>query len=229
MITVSSTLVQPSIPRSIPGTSSTGRFRNLAHRLRALSESSSASLSTVGVTSCARGEGVSAIAANLAVAAAEGVHRPVLLVDLNFANPAQARIFGLTGNLGLRDALTAAAPLTDCPKATSIANLSLLAPSAAHELDASTIDPQQIRDMLDALQPDYELIIVDLPPATEASPSVATAGSLSGVLLVLEAERTRCEVAERAMRRLENAQANVLGVVLNKRPEHIPAWLYKRL
>ena len=45
------------------------------------------------------------MAANLAIGAAEVGDGPVLLVDLNVANPAQAGIFGMSGNLGLYDAL----------------------------------------------------------------------------------------------------------------------------
>lgn len=229
MITVSETYTQPSTSRNTSGNSATARFRALVHRIRAISESSEVSLSSIGLTSCSLGEGVSSMAANFAVAAAEVLHHPVLLIDLNVASPAQASLFGLSGNLGLRDALCATAAFSDCPKPTSIANLSLLAPSAAYEIDPSSIDPLHVREMLDAYQNDYELIVVDLPPATEASPAVQAAASLSGVLLVIEAERTRCEVAERTVNRLSSARANVLGVVLNKRPEHIPNWLYKRL
>ena len=39
----------------------------------------------------------------------------------------------------------------------------------------------------------------------------------------------RYEVASRAVQRLLQAHASVLGVVLNKRPQHIPEWLYKRI
>ena len=55
------------------------------------------------------------------------------------------------------------------------------------------------------------------------------AGLLAGVVLVIEAEQTRFESAQRATRSLQQAQANLLGVILNKRPQHIPEWLYERL
>ena len=194
-----------------------------------MGESSGGVLKTVGVTGCSSGAGVSAMAANLAIGAAEVGDGPVLLVDLNVANPAQAGIFGMSGNLGLYDALSGGAPLSDCPKATPIANLSLLAPSVTHGFRAPDLDFCDIRELLDAYSPDFDLVVVDLPPASEANGCLATASFLSGVLFVVEAEHTRCEAATRAVRRLAHARANVLGVILNKRTEHIPHWLYKRL
>jgi Mrp family chromosome partitioning ATPase len=50
-----------------------------------------------------------------------------------------------------------------------------------------------------------------------------------GVVLVIKAEATRWEVGQSAKARLENAGANILGVVLNDRRHHIPGWIYKRL
>ncbi len=41
--------------------------------------------------------------------------------------------------------------------------------------------------------------------------------------------KTRSEAAQRAKQYLQQAQANLLGAVLNKRPQHIPDWLYARL
>jgi Mrp family chromosome partitioning ATPase len=66
-------------------------------------------------------------------------------------------------------------------------------------------------------------------PTVESSLCFVTAGSLSGVLLVVEAERTRTETAIRAKQRLIDARASVLGVILNKHPQHMPGWLEARV
>ena len=50
-----------------------------------------------------------------------------------------------------------------------------------------------------------------------------------GVVLVVESEKTRWEVAESARKWIKSGNGNVLGVVLNKRKYHIPNWLYRRL
>jgi Mrp family chromosome partitioning ATPase len=52
---------------------------------------------------------------------------------------------------------------------------------------------------------------------------------VDGVVLVIEAERVRTPVIERAVDTLQDCGANVLGAVLNKRRFPIPRFLYKRL
>jgi Mrp family chromosome partitioning ATPase len=49
---------------------------------------------------------------------------------------------------------------------------------------------------------------------------------MDGVVLVVEAEKTRWEVAEQAKRTLEDSGARVLGAVLSRRQFHIPAAFY---
>ena len=52
---------------------------------------------------------------------------------------------------------------------------------------------------------------------------------MDGVVIVIEAGKTREQVAVRAKKELEEAGGKVLGVVLNKRKFYIPEWIYKRL
>ncbi len=49
------------------------------------------------------------------------------------------------------------------------------------------------------------------------------------MILVVEAERTRKQVAQETKAHLKLANANLGGVVLNKRQFHVPDWLYQRL
>ena len=72
-------------------------------------------------------------------------------------------------------------------------------------------------------------IIFSCPPVNAYNDAAALAGMVDGVVLVIQAEKTRWEVAQSAKDRLEKAGANILGVVLNDRRHHIPEWIYKRL
>jgi len=49
------------------------------------------------------------------------------------------------------------------------------------------------------------------------------------VVLVLAAEETRWPVAERVKDNIERSGGRVLGIALNKRRYHIPAFVYQRL
>ena len=58
---------------------------------------------------------------------------------------------------------------------------------------------------------------------------IALSRKASGVLLVVEAERTRAPIIEQARKVIETGGGRLLGVILNKRKHHIPGWIYKLL
>jgi Mrp family chromosome partitioning ATPase len=64
----------------------------------------------------------------------------------------------------------------------------------------------------------FRLVVMDLPPPTEAGLALSLAAALDGVVLVVEADRTPWDAARRAKAVLVQSRANVLGVVLNKQP-----------
>ncbi len=229
MITLAPQYTNSSLPYSLPGNSTSEGFRALAQRLSTMRDRDGRALNTIGVTSCSSGAGVSSIAANLAIGAADIGAGPVLIIDLNTSSPSQAAMFDLTGNLGLQDAISGTTPLVDCPRETGIPQLSLLAPNSDGSRTTVQCDPAQFRGLLEFYAQEFELIVLDLPAANETTMCLPITSLLSGVLFVVEAERTRCEAALRAQSRLLHAQANLLGAVLNKRREYIPHWLYKRL
>jgi Mrp family chromosome partitioning ATPase len=73
------------------------------------------------------------------------------------------------------------------------------------------------------------LVIIDAPPILSDVTGIALSRKVSGVLLIVEAERTRAPIIEKARRVIEAGGGRVLGVILNKRKHHIPGWLYRRL
>jgi Mrp family chromosome partitioning ATPase len=52
---------------------------------------------------------------------------------------------------------------------------------------------------------------------------------MDGVIMVLQAESTRWEVAQSARERIESEKVKVLGAVLNRRQMYIPHWAYRML
>lgn len=172
-------------------------------------------LKSIGVTACAAGAGASTVAWNLAVVAAKNSDRPVLLLDLSSLEKHQA------GEQATPAALAAAVRNPgDWVTASNVPNLSLLKVGNARGGQELGVDYGNVGDFLRLLQNDFGMLIVDLPTA-ESNLCFGAAGSADGVLFVIEAEETPRELAERAVRRLSYAQANVLGIILNKCPRHI--------
>ena len=59
--------------------------------------------------------------------------------------------------------------------------------------------------------------------------SCTLATKMDGVMMVIEAENTRWEVARSAKDRIESEKVKLLGVVLKRRKMYIPDWAYKML
>ena len=57
------------------------------------------------------------------------------------------------------------------------------------------------------------------------SESSFLAEKMDGVILVVEAERTKTEVVRKIRKDLESTGVNILGVVLNKKRNYIPSYL----
>ena len=242
MITLTQDSAAASTRRGGSGGAVAEQYYALAHWLRpaqdALASERLGQPKTIGITSCARGAGVSTVAANLAVAAARTGEQPVLLVDLSGHDSTLADRLGLsdaatrsderTKNVGLAAALAGRAQPQDCVVASAVPQLSLLGGTGLASSSLSMIDGGRIVDLLRDLERHFSFVVVDLPP-TDSGLCFSTAGTLDGVLLVMDGQRTRSGAAARAKQRLIHANAAVLGIILNHHSRDLPRWLDARL
>ena len=203
-------------------------YYSLVHWLRAMGDLSGIAPKSIGVTGCGPGAGVSTVASNLAIAAADIGDQPVLLLDLSVGRASASARFRMTGDLGLHDALANSRVAACYAKPTPVPNLSLLGTNSVADAQMANVDSTKVNDLMRSLENEFGFIVVDMP-TVESSLCFVTAGLLNGVLLVIEAERTRLETAARAKQRLIDARANVLGVILNKYSQHLPNWLDARV
>jgi protein-tyrosine kinase len=96
-------------------------------------------------------------------------------------------------------------------------------------MNAIAADVESVRSMVSNVSAGFELVILDLPPVSESVIGPALAKAVDGVLLVVEAERTRAHAVRATEKTLRMYGGNVLGIVLNKRRFHIPDFIYRRL
>lgn len=179
----------------------------------------------IGLVASQKGEGVSIVAANLAAMLAE--RGRVLLVDANVKDPSSHQIFGMRVSFGLLDVLANGKDWHRGVWKTPVENLDLMPIGTAQ--DKAEVDMSQFQRLLRLVGRQYDYVVLDLPAVKEAGYTVRLAGLCDQVGLVVEAERSRWEVVRRTTEYLDLVQANVLGVILNKRRYHIPGWLYRAL
>jgi Mrp family chromosome partitioning ATPase len=183
----------------------------------------------IGVTSIAPRSGVSTVALNLAITADSAGYGPVLLIDADIHKRPKGVAAKEVPRLGLIDALSGAADPLDCVYPSAHGNVSTVSGRGLDAAGGSTIERSRFAEVLDEYKQRFKLLIVDIPTPSELNNSIGLASKLDGVLLVIEAERADGRVALKTKQQLVDARANLLGVVLNKRPQHVPGWLYRRL
>jgi capsular exopolysaccharide synthesis family protein len=198
-------------------------FRTLWRRLLFRGNGATA-LQAIGVTSCLHGEGVSTVAAHLAATAA-AAGQPILLVDANLDRPALHHVFHLDLSPGLADALRQGARFEELVQPSSRANLSILTAGTAEAGLAAWGDSATLTALVQSLKRAFPFVLFDLPALETGSITTQCAGLLDGLLLVVEAQRVRLDIVQREKELLTQTGVPLIGAVLNKRRDYVPAWL----
>jgi Mrp family chromosome partitioning ATPase len=172
---------------------------------------------------------VTTVAARLAATAALTADAQVLLVDANLSRPAVAQRLGLQGSRGVADVLRGTEEIANVIHAAGAPGLFAMTAGAKRTDDGLGEMATSLPRLVVEVGRRFDLVVFDLPAAGEASFALRLAGLLDGVLLVIEAERVRGEVAQRVQEALRRSQSAVLGAVLNKRRRYVPEWLYRTL
>lgn len=204
-------------------------YLGLSRQIASLSGLREGTTAAVGITSATRGEGVTSVAVNVAAAASRDLQGRVLLVDANFDHPFAAEVAGAQDGEGLADVLVGIEDWTEFVQRSAMPSLDVLAAGTKQARALLSAGSDRLRGLLRAICSRYQLVIFDLPPASELSACLPVANCLDGVLMVVEAERTRNKTVERAKQRLIQSGAKLIGAVLNKRREYVPDWIYERI
>ena len=88
---------------------------------------------------------------------------------------------------------------------------------------------QYRRDCIDVLRRQFDQTVIDCPSLKESGDALSIAPFVDGVILVIEANRTRGEQIRNAEQSITAADGKLLGYVLNKRKYEVPGWIYRRL
>jgi capsular exopolysaccharide synthesis family protein len=195
-----------------------------------LPNSQHSAIKVVMVAATDHGEGGTTTAAILASTLARSKNCKILLVDANLRTPALEDVFeGQKNERGLSDLILSELASEDLIYQTTLPNLFVLPCGKSISSPSYLFDGETITDLLMTLRDRFDFVIFDASPLEAYSESLFLAAKVDGVILVVEAERTKTEVARRIKKNLESAGVNVLGIVLNKKKNYIPAFLERFL
>lgn len=170
---------------------------------------------TLMVTSAVKGEGKSTTAANLAVALARDGRR-VTLVDADLRRPTIHKIFEVANTMGVTNAIAGGAPLAEVSHATDIENFRIVTAGPIPPNPAELLDSTRFARIIEELRTTNDMVIFDAPPVLGVADASVLSGRVDGVALVMAAGEVERKAARRVVQMLQQAHANVLGVILNK-------------
>lgn len=184
---------------------------------------------TIMITSCHEGEGTSTFAFNFSQALTERVPGGVLLVDANLNHPSIEKAFQVGETLGLADVISGRIPLEVALQETEIRNLKILTVGNGSLSPFTLFNSQAFKNCLEEFRKGFQFVVFDSAPIIPYSDSLYLSSKVDIILLVIEAEKTRWEVVQEGIQKLESSGSKVFGVVLNKKKYHIPGFIYKWL
>jgi protein-tyrosine kinase len=186
-------------------------FRTLRSRLYQAREKQA--LSKLLVTSALPKEGKSFTTANLGQVIVRQHGRRALLIDADLRNPQLHNHLGTEIGPGLGDYLREEADEYSIVQRGPMDNLFLIPAGRIASNPAELLSNGRLKNLLHRLEPLFDWIIIDSPPAVPVSDAAMLANFCDGVLLVVRSNSTPVDAARRA--RAEFAGRNIVGVVLN--------------
>jgi capsular exopolysaccharide synthesis family protein len=169
---------------------------------------------TIGLTSAARGEGKTLVAAGLARALAL-IGARVTAMDCDLRQPALHARLGVEGGRGLSEALLTPSLATRLLQHTESPNLGVL-PAGSPPSAAALLTKETFSRVLDELSGSEDYVICDMPPVTLGADAAAAAASVDAVIVVVDWGSARSPALLAVREQLENSGTRVFGVVLNR-------------
>jgi len=174
------------------------------------------------------GDGASTTAINFATALSKDPEINVLLIDADVRTPSLRTVSeaNRTGELSN--------PITDdvyavYPDSIKQGAFHVLPITKNWSAPLALFQSKAFAQVLTMVSERFDYVILDAPPLQGFSEGLVLSGKVDGVILVIEAGKTRERDAIWAKKRIEEVGGKLLGVVLNKRKFYIPEWIYRRI
>jgi capsular exopolysaccharide synthesis family protein len=202
-------------------------FRHLRTALKFPNESNECEV--IAVTSAFPGEGKTTTSINLAIAYAQ-TGLKVALVEADLRRPSFKRYFtsdsdhknGLMEVLTLIESGKAPKRYEDVFQTFGDADscFEWLASGAIPHNPAEKLDSAAMNEFLNGLKSEYDIVIVDTPPALPVTDAAVLSSKVDSVIVVARAGITKQSHVAGVFDILDNLKAKTLGVVLNMVPQH---------
>ncbi len=167
------------------------------------------------ITSTVPNEGKSYIASNLAITMALDGRR-VILVDTDLHRPTMHERFSASRQPGLTNVLVGENSVEEALQDVGIKGLQLMSAGALPPNPAELLNSPAMVEVMQELEAMADLVIFDTPPLLATSDSQLMSAKMDGVIFVMQMGSVARSGTARAFELLQQAHANLIGIVFNK-------------
>jgi capsular exopolysaccharide synthesis family protein len=180
------------------------------------------------ITSSLPGEGKSLIAANLGIVMAQGGLKTII-VDADLRQPVLHQIFEVSNEEGLADLLLSPeVAIKNYLRETEIRNLQILTSGSIPPEASDLLGSKGMEQLIESLNEIADVVIYDSPPVLVVTDAAVLANQVDGVVFVIGAKQTQHDAARRALSNLQQADAHLLGAILNRISNRSWSYYYRR-
>lgn len=166
------------------------------------------------VTSSRQNEGKSTISLNLGEALAQ--MEKVLLIDADMRRPSVAKACGLDRKAkGLSNLVSGTAEAKDCIHRWEAGNMDIMPAGLVPPNPLELLSSKRFAQVLDGLKKHYDRIVIDSAPAQAVSDALVLSSLADAVIYVTRADVTPLTLVKGCLKRLNDINAPITGVVLN--------------
>jgi len=180
-------------------------------------------------TGVEHGAGCTWLAAQVAQTLATQGRTSVCVVDANFRSPALHEVFALNNQQGLADAVLDGGRTQDYLRNTAHPNLWVLTNGTPEKASQAIGSTQHLLENIRQLRAQFEYVVIDTAPMNLYHDALTLGSGADGVALILKANSSRREIAQKMLQEAKSANVRVLGAVLNQRQFPVPESVYRRL
>jgi len=175
------------------------------------------------------GEGTTTITRALARVISEKFGKTVRIVDTEMQKKGQLLYFDFEFENNMKKSLREDSPVSKQNRRALKPKLFVKSHSRKISLTDQNPDLLGNSDILENMRHKIDFILIDSLAANISSSDLTISHKVDGVILVVEAEKTRWKVIENVKDKIIKHGGNILGVVLNKQRHYIPEFIYKKL
>lgn len=166
-------------------------------------------------TSALPSEGKTSTVSNTAVVTAEA-GKKVLLIDADMRKPQIHQRFQISNLRGLSTVLIREGNLEDCVISTETDGLYVLPSGPIPPNPSELLASKRFAELIQICREQFDLILIDSPPILSVADALVLSRASDGVVFVLDAQGTNRKLAQKAVGALQQINAKLLGVVLNR-------------